>query len=177
MAQPLQPTQTKTAPAPNQVSGNSPWPQEIAELLTRVAGLLREGQPGQALQAIARARTGSPWVTNAIGVCQLRLGNARVAVDVFRGLVLAGGGLLLRRDVPPVFKINYATALLLADNLEGCQNVLAEVAEGEHPAVQSLRTAIRRWKAALTLWEKVRWYLGGQVNRPVTLDGPPGDLG
>ena len=118
----------------------------------------------------------SAWATNALGVCQLRLGNAKVAVDVFRGLALAAGGILLRNDVPAVFKTNYATALLAADNMGGCLSVLAEVREEEHLAIGKLRVAIQRWKESLTLWQKINWYLGGQPDRPVALDFPLGDL-
>src|SRR5262245_17279594 len=105
---------------PERANEVAPKPPEIADLLGKVGQLLGEGQPGKALDLIARAKVNSPWATNALGVCQLRLGNVRLAVDVFRGLVLAAGGILLRNNVPAAFKTNYATALLLADNLGGC---------------------------------------------------------
>ena len=41
--------------------------------------------------------------------------------------VLAAGGVLLRNDVPAVFKTNYAAALLAADNMGGCLSVLVAV--------------------------------------------------
>lgn len=151
-------------------------PAEVTDLLGKVERFLQEGEPKKALDAIARAKINSPWVTNAAGVCQLRLGNAKVAVDALRGLVLAAGGLVLRPDVPPVFKTNYATALLAADNLAGCLSVLGEVKDEAHPAVAGLKSAIQRWKEGLTFWQKVNWYLGGQPDRPVTLDFLPGDL-
>src|SRR5262249_54641674 len=84
-------------------------PPEIADLLVKAEQLLQAGKPKKALDLIARAKLNSPWATNALGVCHLRLGNAKVAVDLFRGLVLAGG-ILLRADVPVVFKTNYAAA-------------------------------------------------------------------
>lgn len=151
-------------------------PPEVLALLNTVAKLLEEGLPAKALDVIARAKIRSPWVTHAAGVCQLRLGNAKVAVDAFRGLVLAAGGLLLRAEVPIVFKTNYATALLATDNLAGCLSVLGEIREEAHPAVPQLRVALRRWKESLTFWQKVQWYLGGQPARPVTLGFPLGDL-
>src|SRR5262249_43084068 len=58
---------------------------EVIELLSKVEQALREGQPAAALEAINRARVKSPWVTNAAGVCQLRLGNMKLALEVFRG--------------------------------------------------------------------------------------------
>jgi hypothetical protein len=109
-------------------------------------------------------------------VCQLRLGNARAALDTFRGLVLGAGGILLRKDDPAVLKTNYAVALLLTGNMGGCQSVLEEVKEEEHPAVGKLKAALRRWSQSLTLMERINWYMGGQPDRPVMLDFPPGDL-
>jgi hypothetical protein len=165
-----------SAQVPEKGNGAVPKPPEIADLLAKADQLLQAGEPKKALDLIARAKFNSPWTTNALGVCQLRLGNAKVAVDVFRGLVLAAGGILLRSDVPAVFKTNYATALLLAENMGGCLSVLAEVRD-EHPAVGKLKAAIQRWKEGMTLWQKINWYMGGQPDRPVALDFPPGDLG
>src|SRR5262249_41369130 len=142
-----------SAPAPGGANGTETKPAEIVTLLGKVDEFLRAGQAAKALDVIARARSKSPWATNALGVCQLRLGNAGVAVDVFRGLVLAGS-VFLRADVPAVFKTNFATALLAADNLAGCLRVLEEMRDEENPAVRRLREAVRRWKGSLTFWEK-----------------------
>jgi hypothetical protein len=95
---------------------------------------------------------------------------------VFRGLVLAAGGLILRDDVPVFFKTNYATALLAAGNLGGCLSVLAEVRDEVNPAVTRLRASIRRWRDGLTFWERLNWWMGGQPERPVALAFAPGDL-
>jgi hypothetical protein len=167
----LPPSPRETGP----VNGAAARPSEIADLLDKVARLLREGSPERALIVLTRAWCNSPWMTNALGVCQLRLGNAAVAVEVFRGLVLAGG-LFLRADVPAVFKTNYATALLAADNLAGCLRVLDEMRDEDNPAVRRLRESVRRWEKSLTFRQKVRWYFGGQPEHPLVLDFPPGDL-
>jgi hypothetical protein len=151
-------------------------PPEVTDLLNKVEQHLQDGQSAVALECIARAKIKSPWLTNAAGVCQLRLGNTDVAVNVFRGLVLAPGGLVLRDDVPTVFKTNYATALLAAGHLSGGLSVLADIRDEGNPAVQRLRTAIRHWQGCLTFWQKVSWYVGGQPDRPLVLDSPLGDL-
>jgi hypothetical protein len=151
-------------------------PPEIVDLLPRVQKLLHEDRPAKALELIARAKTTSPWAKNAVGVCQLRLGNAKAALDVLRGLVLGAGGIEVRGDVPAVFKTNFAAALLLSGNLSGCVSVLEEVGRDAHPAVGRLQAAIKRWKRSLTFWQKANWYLGGQPEIPVALDFPPGDL-
>ncbi|MGE3804458.1 MAG: hypothetical protein AB7K24_07280 [Gemmataceae bacterium] len=159
-------------------NGMATPPPEVADLLRKVDEFLKEGDPGKALDAIAKAKStaASSWITNARGVCQLRLGNAKVALEVFRGLVLATGGILLRGDVPVVFKTNYAVALLLSGNMSGCQGILAEVRNEGHPAVQRLNDAIQHWASRLTFWQRINWYLGGQPDNPVDLSFLPGDL-
>jgi hypothetical protein len=97
---------------PEPVAEPSPWPADVAGALAEAESLLEDGQPAKALERLGRAGRACPWLTNAVGVCQLRLGNGPVAVDLYRGLVLGSGGLILRDDVPPVFKANYAAALL-----------------------------------------------------------------
>jgi hypothetical protein len=168
----LKPSSCATPPA----DGEETRPPEIVALLSKVANLLQEGRPERALDAISRAKINSPWARNALGVCQLRLANAGVAVEVFRGLVLAAGGLVLRDDVPLVFKTNYATALLAAGNVAGCLSVLTDVRDEGNPAVAKLRASIRRWRDGLTFWQRLNWWMGGQPERPVALDYPPGDL-
>jgi hypothetical protein len=168
--------ETKTFPRhPDQGEGPGTKPPEVVGLLARVDRFFRAGQPANALDAVRRFPVPSPWVTNALGVCQFRLGNARAAVDVFRGLVLSGG-VALRADVPPVFRTNFAAALLAADNLAGCLRVLHELRDEQNPAVRRLREAIRRWQNGLTWWQKINWYLGGQPDHPLGLDFPLGDL-
>jgi hypothetical protein len=165
-----------SAQVPEKGSEVVPKTPEIVDLLTKAEQLLQGSEPKKALDLIARAKINSPWVTNALGVCQPCLGNAKVAVDAFRGLVLGPGGIHLRSDVPAVFKTNFAVALLMADNMGGCLSALAEVKEEEHPAVGKLTAAIERWKKSLTLWARLNWYIGGQPDRPVVLDFQPGDL-
>src|SRR6478672_7930650 len=81
-----------------------PRPRELTDLMDRVGGLLAEGQPRRGLDLLARCGLGSPWAANATGVCLLRLGDARRAIELFRGLVLGPGGLVLRPDVLTAFK-------------------------------------------------------------------------
>jgi hypothetical protein len=156
--------------------GSQSPPPDIAGLLSQIDRHLQEGKSEKALDVIARVGMKSPWLANAAGVCQLRRGNTAVAVEVFRGLVLASGGIVLRDDVPVVFKTNYAAALLASDNLAGCLSVLARLCDDDHPAVRRLRAAIQHWKSGLTLWQKLQWHLGGHPPRPLAPDFPLGDL-
>lgn len=142
-------------------------------LFTKVDQLLAEGSPNSALDILTRQKDHSPRVRNAIGVCQMRMGNAKNAFDIFRQL--AGSGVHLRPDAPIAYKVNLATALLLLGNEGGCKSILMEIAEEENPAVQRLRRAIKDWRASLSFWQKVQ-LLFGTVHQPITLVFAPGEI-
>jgi hypothetical protein len=172
----VQKLQSSRPGATTQANAVDTRPPEVTDLLGQVEKLLEEGQPAAALERISRSKLRSPWLTNAAGVCQVRLGNTKVAVDTFRGLVLAAGGLILRDDVPAVFKLNFATALLADGNLSGGLRILDEVRDEGHPAVREIREAIRRWKESMTLAQMLWWSIGGQPPRPLVLDFALGRL-
>lgn len=150
-------------------------PSEPAGLREQIEKLLQVGQPKKALDVLARSKLHSPWSTNAIAVCLLRLGQTDRAIELFRNLMLSGS-LFLRSDVPTAWKGNFATALLMDNNLFGCIGLLEDIQDEHHPSVQRLRGALRRWRSGLSLWEKIQWFLGGQPARRVELDFPPGEL-
>lgn len=144
-------------------------------LRSQIEELLQTGQSKKALDVLAASKVDTPWSTNAIAVCLMRLGQVEQAVERFRNLVLSGG-LFLRSEIPAAWKVNFATALLMADNLTGAIQVLRDLKEEDHPSVQRLRSAIRQWEEELSLWEKIQWHLGGQPARRVKLNYPPGEL-
>ncbi len=148
---------------------------EVVDVLWKVAKLLEDGRPAAALTVLGDCKIKSPWLQNATGVCQLRLGHVKAAVETFRGLVLSGG-LILRGDVPTVFKVNFAVALLADGNLSGGLLALDEIRQEDHPAVKETRDAFRRWRAGMTFWQRLRLSLGGQPARPLVLDFPVGWL-
>jgi hypothetical protein len=153
---------------------NPAWPSEDADRLTRVDRLLREGRPQEALSLLPAADDGL-WIRNARGVCLLRLGRPRPAIDALRDLVFNPSGFGVRPDAHPVFEANYATALLLAGNTDGFFGILGGIRERTHPAVARLGGAIRRWKVGMTFWQRVASALG--VGGPrFSLDFPPGEL-
>jgi hypothetical protein len=162
-----------TLPAAEVPSG--PWPAGVAGLLGRAEEILQQEGPRAALEMLAGTET-TPWVTNARGVCLLRLGEVQSALALFRRLAMAPRGFGLRHEAPTVFKTNYATAQLLAGDLTGCTVTLGQAQDDGHPAVQRLRAAIARWRRGLTFWEWVCSVLGGAVPRPIDLGFPPGDL-
>ncbi len=169
------PSATRPANNGEQAGATEKHSPESRAVLHQVEKLLQAGHPKQALDLLARSKAHAPWSTNATGVCLLRLGQADRAVELFRNLVLSGS-LFLRPDVPTAWKVNFATALLMADNLAGCVRLLAEIEEEDHPGVQRLRAALQSWHNRLSVWEKIRCFFGGQPARRVELDFLPGEL-
>jgi hypothetical protein len=105
----------------------------------------------------------------------MRLGRQSQAIETLRDLVLNPTGFGVRPDADPVFQANYATALLLDGNIEGFWSILGGIQDRTHPAVARLDSAVRRWKAGMTLWQRVASALG-IGGPPLTLDFPPGEL-
>jgi len=152
-----------------------PRPAEVTELLNKVAATLDAGHPQKALELLQKSKVKSPWVTNSMAVCLLRLGDTQRAIEMLKGLVVTSG-VCFRTDVPAVFLTNFATALLMTHNVSGSMSALANVRDAENPTVQRLRGAIRQWKSDLTLWQKIRWYWGDTPGGPVELGAPPGEV-
>lgn len=169
-------SKTNTATKGAEANGAEEHPYDVAEVLRKVERLLDEGQVENALKVISHARVQAPWVSNATGVCLLRKGEAEEAARIFRGLALASGGVNLRSDVPTVFAANFATALLLSNNVSGSESILHEIKDKTHPAVEQLEAAIRQWRSGLSLWQKLRMIFGEAPDQAPVLDFPPGRL-
>jgi hypothetical protein len=169
-------SKTNTTTKGTEANGAEEHSYDVAEVLRKVERLLEEGQPENALKVISHARVQAPWVNNAIGVCLLRKGEAEEAARIFRGLTLASGGVTVRSDVPTVFATNFATALLLSNNVSGSESILHEVKDKTHPAVEQLEAAFRKWRSGLSLWQKLRMFFGETPDQAPVLDFPPGHL-
>lgn len=154
----------------------TPTTPEVETLLANIARMLEEGDATRALGTILNSKLRNPWILNAAGVCHLRLDNAEPAMQMFRGLVISPSGILLRSDVPMVFKVNFAAALLATDNVKGCLGVLREIGDDAHPTAPKLYAAIQRWKSGFSTLQKVNWFFGGVPDGPVPVDFPLGDL-
>lgn len=148
---------------------------EVDEVLAHVDRHLEAGNPKKALEALNRAKVRSPWIANATAVCQIRAENAGAAVEILRGLVVKGS-IYLRDDIPPVFKVNFAAALLASGNFDGFLGTLGEIGDDEHPSARRYRESLRRWKEGQTLWERAKLALGGRPARPFEPGFPLGDL-
>ncbi|HUW83548.1 MAG TPA: hypothetical protein VMZ31_12215 [Phycisphaerae bacterium] len=151
--------------------------EKTSETVALVRKLLELGRPQEAAEVIRQFGAASAELRNAYGVCLMRTGQTGKAVELYRKLVMDEKGINLKRDVPTIFKTNFATALLLARNAAGCLSVLDEMADSRHPAVVRVRDAVARWRRSLGWWRRV-WLAmyGSAPATPVVLDFPPGDL-
>lgn len=115
---------------------------------------------------------------NARGVQFMREGKLDEAISILRSLVMPPGCTWTRPEAPDVFKRNFATALLLAGHPSGCLELLAGMRDDQHPRVQQMRAAIKRWEKSLSFFQWLNWRTGWiePAGRPVLLDFIPGEL-
>ncbi|MCA9145604.1 MAG: hypothetical protein H6823_06850 [Planctomycetaceae bacterium] len=144
-----------------------------------IVGLIAKGDYENAYGLLKHEGSREPLMVNAKGVCLLRLGRYVEAADLFRNMVLAPGCMWIRKESPTCYKLNFATALLLAGHPSGCRDILAEINDDTNPTVIALRDTIKRWVSGLSFWQKVNWWTGKiePANCRPTIDFPPGDFG
>lgn len=141
----------------------------------RVVELLERNEPQKALELVSPHANEDMQLANLRGVCLMRSGKAEAAVQAYRTMVLSSNGLGFRHDVPVIFKINFATALLLTGNISGALNAISELHEDRnHPAAVRLKAAVDAWFKKLSLLQRLNYWLGGQPSVPVQLDFPAG---
>jgi len=153
-------------------------PEKLSDLLKLIQKLLDAGKPHDAIELIRHSGVGGPELINAHGVALLRAGELAKAIELYRGLCVSAGGVSLKSEVPTLYKVNYATALLLTGNTAGCLAVLKELGDRPPTGAVRLRSAIVRWKQSLT-WVQRTWFaLTGDAPRdkPIVFDDPPGEL-
>ena len=93
-------------------------------LISTVARTADAGQLEQALHLLAAANQNSNETRNARGVCQMRAGRIPDAVRTLRSLVLAPNCTWMKPDLPVIYGTNFVTALLLAGQPGGGQDLL-----------------------------------------------------
>jgi len=149
------------------------------DVLQRALKLIALGKYQKAVDLLNAKAIREGRHQNLKGVCLMRLGMHDEAVRVFRSICLNPGCTWMRPDAPALYKINFATALLLAGHPSGCLEILGEVRQEDEPSVQRLRAAIKKWVSGLSLMQKLNWWLGRiePPNPVVSIDFEPGDLG
>lgn len=165
----------KTLPQQNGTIDNSVRDPALDELLKNVNRLLQADAPAKALELITKSKIKSPGVKNATAVCQLRLGKAQVAIDIYRSFLL-NRAIYLRADSPVIYRINFGVALFLNNNLPGVSSLLFDLRDETHPSLEKLRAAVAAWKKKLTIWQRLQLIFGSHPAVPIELGYPPGDL-
>ncbi|MEX0718458.1 MAG: hypothetical protein WD066_17825 [Planctomycetaceae bacterium] len=174
-------TQRRPSPAtlpgsrPDTSSAHEPAESAHAATLRKVRTLVEAGRLQDAFD-LANRGAADALLKNARGVCLLRMQRPEQAVRVYRELTLTGGGIVIRSNVPLIFKLNFATALLMSGNVGGCCEILHEIRNEDHPRITQLRAAIENWKSGLTLFQRLMWRLGNPPEIPATIDFVPGDF-
>ncbi|MBN2562634.1 MAG: hypothetical protein JXQ75_17045 [Phycisphaerae bacterium] len=152
-------------------------PEKVSDVLALVQKLLDVGKPKEAVELVRKYGASSPELRNAHGVALMRSGETAKAIEVYRSLCLNESGFCLKQDLPTTFKTNFATALLLANNVSGCLALLREIAQEQDPYMQKLRAAIDCWRRSLGWWKRLAFVLcGTEPDKPVSLDFQPGEL-
>jgi hypothetical protein len=149
-------------------------PSEVVRLLDEVDQRLRQNEPGAALELLKKSAQPSPWRSNAMAVCHLRLGDARAAQHILQELATESG--FMRFDVPDVFRLNLAVARLLAGNLLGFEAALKTLSKDRCPAVTAYWDTLRQWKRSMTFGERLRYAFTREAPFPIELGFPPGEL-
>lgn len=149
---------------------------KTSELLQTFGRRLEAGDLQGVLDELRGPAARDPWLANARAVALMRAGYVREAVETCMRLALEPDSIALRPQLPIVFATNYATALLLDQNVEGALVVLRQVADDAHPTVQRLREHVRLWRAGLSLLDRVRFKMYGIVGRPLAAPDPVGEL-
>lgn len=90
----------------------------------------------------------------------MRLGRIAAAVATYRSFVLKSGCTWTRPELPDLYRVNFATALLLHGHPAGCLSILAEVRDPGDPAVASLRAEVAAWEKSLSWWHRLNWRFG-----------------
>ena len=156
-------------------SPNAQSPSGI--LISRVAELLDQGKPGEALEAIGRSRQSAPQVDNARAVCLLRLNRPEEAVKVLRNILFPRGSINMDETLPLAFRLNFATGMMMTAHVAAAKELLTTVPrEQESPMLLKLLEAVRQWKRRLPAGWKLLALMGIYPGKPVELDFPPGEM-
>lgn len=145
--------------------------------LRRAIQLANHGDCRGAMQLL-RPQGHDPETMNAMGVCLMRMGQINEATVLYRGMVIKPSCTWVRPEVPTLYKLNFATALLLGGTPSGCLSVLNDVQDPGNRMVQRLRGAIKAWEAELSFWRRWDWRIN-RIEPPkcrIKIDFAPGEF-
>jgi hypothetical protein len=144
--------------------------------MERIRVLLDDNRPADALEAVNNSGQKSALMENARGVCLMRLGKTEQAVKVLQEVVFPQGNICVPPGIPVIYQTNFATAMLMINNVESAISILNQLDDRQHPAVAKLSVAIKRWEKNIGLVGRLLCLLGIYPNKSVVLDFPPGEI-
>jgi hypothetical protein len=145
-------------------------------VLDRARQMLDKGKVEDALDVLDSCGQSSRIIQNARGVCMMRLGRHELAVKILRDLVFPGGAFAIPDETPTIFRSNYATSLLLVDNIVTGLQMLGQIPDRRHPAVVRLKSAVRSWKRSMSWLARIGLLIGITPRKPFRMDTAPGEL-
>jgi predicted Zn-dependent protease len=143
--------------------------------IEHIKELLNQNQTLDALKYIERLGQDTPVLENARGVCLMRLGKFDEAATTLRNVVFQGQ-ICIPSDTPVLYKINFATAMLLSNQKDAAFPILNQIDEKENPQAAKLKDAVKQWVKSLSLSERCRYHVGIYPKKPISLDFPPGEV-
>lgn len=144
--------------------------------LEKAIHLADSGHCEQALGLLNKGNSLSREITNARGVCLMRMGQAEEAVRILRGMVIPVGVTWMDSKLPVIYRANFALALFLSGRPQGLQETLRELPEKSHPSVVRLYQSLKAWEKSLTFMQWMGWKLGIEQDAPTRVDFVPGDF-
>lgn len=156
--------------------GGSPEKQRSSKLRAKAQRLAETGHLQEAVNLLASLGPTDRAAVNDKGVCLMRIGKHTDAVNSLRTMVLHPGSTWMRKDLPVLYKVNFATSLALAGLISGCEEILTEINDITNPHVMELRKTLKAWRKSLPLWTRFNLYLGVEASKPVDLGAEPGQF-
>ncbi|MBN1125497.1 MAG: tetratricopeptide repeat protein [Sedimentisphaerales bacterium] len=144
--------------------------------LNHIRDLLKEGRVKDALDLINRHQESSDDWQNARGVCLLRLGLYKEALEVLRPIVFPDNSICMPEGVPALYRVNFATAMLLMHYMDGAMLIIKHFDQNGHPYVKQLHEAVTKWRQSLTSLQKMGLILGFWPKKAIQMDFPLGDI-
>ena len=149
--------------------------QKKTSPIEHIRELLNQNLPLEALNFIDHLGQKTPLLENARGVCLMRAGKIKEAATILRDNVFQGH-ICIPSDTPVLYKINFATVMILANHKDAAFSILTRLNKKEHPDITRLKEAVSQWVKTLSFFEKILYKIGSYSNKPILIDFLPGEV-
>jgi hypothetical protein len=160
------------------VNGSKPvsrFDSNSSGMYDRIVTLVNQRRYDEALSKLKNHQ--DPVAENLRAVVFMRTDRVQDAISTLRRLTINSISLEFKPDIPLHFKTNFATALLLAGHVAGCQQMLHQISPPSE-RVKQLWQNMRRWEKSLSFWKWVDWrfFRIEHIRDQVPIDFEPGDM-